>query len=343
MNLIKFARKYGPHDVDYEGAELQPLNGDAGFRRYFRLTSSPTLMLVDSPPEKEKNLEYVRVSDFLANIGVRVPHIYAVSFEKGAFVNEDLGDALLLDQLNPEKAEDYYQKALAILLRMQTHEHRPGWIEDYSSELLCKEMNLFPDWFVEQLLGIEIDADTRNLINDAFKLLIENALEQPQVFVHKDFHSRNLMVLEDEGIATIDFQDAVWGPMAYDLVSLCKDCYVRWPGQKVTEVVGDYAGKLVEAGLLENDQVQEFPRMFDLVGLQRHIKVLGIFARLNLRDNKPRYLHDLPLVLRYTLEALAKYPEFEAFNQWMLEAVVPAAEQQPWYSDWQSAGNLLEF
>ena len=320
-----------------------PLNGDAGSRRYYRLSSQPNFMLVDAPPAQEKNLQYVQVSEYLSTMGIRVPHIYAVDFEVGRFINEDLGDALLQHQLTADNADHLYQKALAMLLRAQSGHERPEWALDYSAEMLADEMQLFSDWFIEKLLGMPLSSGDKKTIEKMFAQLIDSALQQPQVFVHRDFHCRNLMLLQDGELATIDFQDAVWGPITYDLVSICKDCYLRWPEAKIDQMVNYYAGKLAQAGLLDAEQAEHFPRWSDWMGLQRHIKVLGIFARLHLRDNKPDYLHDLPLVLRYTLETLAKYPEFSEFNNWMLNEVLPRVEKQSWYTNWKVAGTLLSF
>ncbi|MEQ9567594.1 MAG: phosphotransferase, partial [Pseudomonadales bacterium] len=307
------------------------------------LTSRPSLMLVDSPPKKERNLEYVRVNDYLASHKVRVPHMHAVSFEHGLLVLEDLGEQLLQNYLTPENARQMYSEALDMLYQLQMSSERPDWLQDYSPEYLLEEMQLFPTWFVQQLLGIELDSNAESIIENTFASLIESAMCQPQVFVHRDFHCRNLMVLPDNELATIDFQDAVWGPVTYDLVSLCKDCYLRWPEQRVREMVQNYADRLLKKRVLTDEAYSGFERSFDLMGLQRHIKVLGIFARLYQRDGKSRYLSDLPLVLRYTLETTAKYPEFKDFRDWMLEQVLPLAAEQSWYQDWHTAGRQLEF
>lgn len=351
-HLVDFARQYGPADVDYGGADVTQLGGDAGFRRYFRLSSSPSLMMVDSPPEKEKNLEYVRINDFLAHHGIPVPHMHAVSFEQGLFVLEDLGDRLLLGELKGDNAAALYDQALNHLFNMQSIDVLPTWAEQYSAEKLYEEMQLFTDWFLTRLLGIPLDQRVRSLTQSLFDRLVNSALEQPQAFVHRDFHSRNLMLApsgrpgQPDSLVVIDFQDAVWGPITYDLVSLCRDCYVRWDQARVTATVKAYGERLMSAGLITRQQCAEFPAWADLMGLQRHIKVLGIFARLYLRDDKPRYLDDLPLVLRYTLDVLARYQEYlecAEFYAWMLDQVIPIASGQNWYKDWKTAGHQLDF
>ncbi len=343
MDLIEFAHSYGPADIDYQGAALEPLLGDAGFRRYYRLSSTPSLMLVDSPPDKERNLEYVRVNDYLARHRVRVPHMHAVSFEQGKLLLEDLGEQLLQEYLTTENAHQMYTRALDMLYQMQVAKDRPDWLHDYSAEYLLEEMQLFREWFVGQLLCVTLDQSSQSIIEAAFELLVDAATEQPQVFVHRDFHCRNLMVLPDKTLATIDFQDAVWGPITYDLVSLCRDCYLRWPKERVNEFVNSHAQRLHKNGILTDEAYTNFGRSVDLMGLQRHIKVLGIFARLNLRDGKSRYLQDLPLVLRYTLEVTASYPELQEFHELIRTQLVPVAARQDWYQDWQTAGTLLDF
>ena len=352
-DLVEFARRYGPAKVAYDGAELSALSGDAGFRRYYRLSSKPNLMVVDSPPEQGRNLEYVRVNDFLASCAIPVPHIHAVSFAKGVFVIEDLGNRLLQDALTRETAKALYEQALETLLKIQSIGYRPVWIEPYSGEKLLEEMERFSEWFVQKLLGVAIHSDIHSMIEQAFSVLLENATEQPQVFVHRDFHCRNLMLSDSRGsgpdadIVVIDFQDAVWGPITYDLVSLCRDCYIRWNHQKTDEILAAYGENLVCAGLITKAQTRLLPRWADLMGLQRHIKVLGVFSRLSVRDGKSNYLDDLPLVLRYTLEILDRYsdryPEFSELNAWLLEQLVPVIEKQSWYKSWRDAGDQLEF
>lgn len=350
-DLIEFARQYGPADVDYEGAVLQPLSGDAGFRRYYRLSSQPSLMLVDSPPEKERNLEYVRVNDFLRDNGVFVPRIHAVSFERGIFIIEDLGDQVLQDTLSINTAQALYDQAMAMLINIQSIDQRPDWVEDYSAEKLDSEMQLFPDWFVKELLGVDINPETEVLLQKVFSQLVESAQDQPQCFVHRDFHCRNLMLKAfaqgaDKQLFAIDFQDAVWGPICYDLVSISRDCYLRWDEKRVTETIQGYADKLQINGLISEQQQTLLPRWVDWMGLQRHIKVLGIFARLCIRDGKPSYLDDLSLVLRYILEVLDRYPENEqlsSLKEWILDDLIPVAEKQSWYRDWRTAGKFLDF
>lgn len=294
--------------------------------------------------------------------GVSTPKILAVDFANGFFLLEDFGRQLLHPELlagsvaeecSPARlsAANYYQQAESVLLDIQAVEPTPRVFPAYDAERLQLEMDLFADWFVGQLLGVQLDDQERAMLRELFSRLIESALEQPQVVVHRDYHSRNLMLLDDGALGVIDFQDAVVGPITYDLVSLLKDCYLRLPREQVISRALDYKKRL-ETGLfmvpVSDDQ---FMRWFDLIGLQRHIKVLGIFARLSLRDGKQAYLKDLPLVIRYALEAAqgcetAQGCEADrgdvagqAFYSWFIERIEPLLPEQDWYSDWRSAGD----
>ena len=212
-------------------------------------------------------------------------------------------------------------------------------LPDYSRQPLLDEMNLFPEWFLTQLLGVDLQPSDHDLLNETMAILVDSALEQPQVLVHRDFHSRNLMLLADEEIGVIDFQDAVTGPLAYDLVSLLRDCYVRWPVDYISQRALNYYRSAEAAGIAPQASKAQILRWFDLMGLQRHIKVLGIFSRLCLRDGKHNYLNDLPLVIRYTLEQLAPYPELGRFKDWFELRVLPQLPQQDWYHPWETAGD----
>ena len=346
--LQKFAEHYWPHSMlgltvgsilDSENKlSIKPLSGDAGFRRYFRVDSITSAILVDSPPKKENNIEYVRTNLLLHSLGVRVPKIYAVDFNSGYFLLEDLGTDHLMDGLKEQTPDDLYRLALKQLDLIQRCDKKPYYIPEYDRSLLLSEMALCSEWFLQKLLGINLDSGRLQVLSDLFESLAQEALMQPKVLVHRDYHSRNLMLLNNDSLAVIDFQDAVWGPITYDLVSLARDCYVRWPSQRVDACVDSYADELLNRGEINTSQHQQFRRWFDLMGLQRHIKVLGIFSRLHLRDAKSNYLKDLPLVLRYTLDVLKQYNEFSDFALWMSMEVIPLCEKQSWYDNWQNAG-----
>jgi aminoglycoside/choline kinase family phosphotransferase len=219
---------------------------------------------------------------------------------------------------------------------MQDIQQKPDWLPAYDVDFLLREMNLFSEWFVEKLLGYTLSNSETQLLSNTFTNITTSAANQPQVFVHRDFHSRNLLMTENH-LATIDFQGALWGPMTYDLVSLLRDCYLRWPQEKVRQWTLDFYQKKQSASATTFSR-DEFLKWFDWMGLQRHIKVLGIFARLHLRDNKHHYLHDLPLVIRYTLEVSSVYPELKAFADWFTKRLLPLVEKQHWYTDYKTAG-----
>ncbi len=310
--------------------ELTMLAGDAGFRRYYRvvqkeITSLGPLIAVDSPPESESNDAFLQVGEFLDRAELIVPRVHHASLDKGFFLLEDLGSEHLFDALNDESVSELYQKAISLLLHMSVL-GRPAFIENYCEQKLLAEMELFPEWFLKQLVGQGVASYDMSVWKPHWSkltaMLTESALAQPQAFVHRDFHSRNLLNTPEGSLGIIDFQDAVWGPLTYDLVSLLKDCYVRWPREKVVEWALDfhYHWQKIQAELDEGlgptaaDQStpltkEAFIRYFDFMGLQRHIKVLGIFSRLWIRDNKSGYLADLPRVLEYVIEVCGIYDE----------------------------------
>ena len=310
------------------------LMGDAGFRCYYRLNTEPSLIAVDSPPFKENNPAYVNIAMALQSEGLRTPIIHAVDFTHGFMLLEDFGVQLLHPLLNDQTVSQLYNRAETLLLELQQLPDNEQLYPRYDAQLLEDEMVLFNQWFVTDLLGIDLEAAEIAMLGSLYASLIESAEEQPQVWVHRDYHSRNLMVLENHELGIIDFQDALWGPITYDLVSLLKDCYVRWPAQQTRQRATAFKEQL---GLEIDDQ--QFLRWFDLMGLQRHIKVMGIFARLALRDGKKGYLNDLPMVIEYSLEAARDYPEGQAFCDWFEHRITPLLGSQSWYV--QSQGSAL--
>jgi len=319
------------------------VTGDAGFRAYFRSNTQPPFIAALAPPEHEDNQAFVNIAIAMAGGGVHVPKIYAVDYEHGFLLQEDLGETLYLDVLNGDTQSQLYDRAEATLLQIQKLPVDSALFPAYDAALLRRELALFPEWFVGGLLGIKLDAQARSLLNNLFAVLLDSAAEQPQVVVHRDFHSRNLLVLDDGGVGVIDFQDAVFGPLSYDLASLLRDCYIRWPQALVEQRVEGFRRKLLTQAVGGEQAVtvpdsETFLRWFDLMGLQRHLKVLGIFARLSLRDGKARYLDDLPLVMRYVLEVAQKYPQTQGFYHWFIENLEPQILEQAWYQPWQTAG-----
>ena len=320
-----------------EPMQISPLAGDAGFRRYYRTNTVPSLIAVDSPPAKENNSAYVNIAHALQSQMVRTPIIYAVNEEQGFMLLEDFGEHLLLPALNQQSVDSLYGQAETCLLKIQQLQPNKQIFPNYNSQRLRDEMALFPHWFVGELLGNSLHKDETAMLERLFTSLVENALQQPQVLVHRDYHSRNLMLLADGDMGVIDFQDAVSGPVTYDLVSLLKDCYIRWPATMVRQRALAFKQRLLAADSGLDIEDQQFLRWFDLMGLQRHIKVMGIFARLALRDGKHSYLQDLPMVIEYSLEAASQYPQTEEFCHWFQQRVSPLLQSQSWYSTAQKA------
>ena len=305
--------------------------GDASARRYFRLAAGGRRWFcMDAPPAREKPRAFCAVAGLLAAGGVRVPEIAAADLARGFILLEDLGDDVLLGRLQDDHAERLYGKAMEVLFRLQgidaaadaagaagpAKPAEPVEIApEYSEAILREELSRFPQWFCEALLGLRFAASERDAMEKAFDELTAAALEQPRVLVHLDFHSRNLILLPNGELAVIDFQDARRGALCYDLVSLLRDCYIRWPEERVVGWALAYRKRLLDAGRPAGADAAEFMRWFDTAGLQRHIKVLGNFARLAVRDGKPGYLRDIPLVIDYIRAVLRGYAEGGAAEQ----------------------------
>ena len=287
-------------DLGFAGAAIAPASVDASFRRYFRVTrGADSYIVMDAPPDKEDSGPFLQVARLLGSLDLNVPIILARDMERGFLLLSDLGSRQYLDALGSDGAADeLYADALKSLRTMQTADARISQrLPRYDRALLTREMELLPEWFLMRHLGLPIEASERAMLTRLFESLVESAATQPACFVHRDYHSRNLLVTPENNPGILDFQDAVWGPVTYDLASLLKDCYIAWPPARVRQWVLQYRESLFEAGFkLDADAVQ-FMRWFDLMGLQRHIKVLGIFARLFYRDGKSQYLKDLPRVL----------------------------------------------
>jgi aminoglycoside/choline kinase family phosphotransferase len=295
---------------------LEPASTDASFRRYFRVTDNrdnSTRIVMDAPPEREDCRPFIQVTDLLRGVGVNAPDIISMDINNGFLLLEDLGSTPYLDRLNDDTAEKLYIDAIDTLVKMQTID---AILPEYDESKLQAEMDLFEEWYVNRHLDIILDPHQRSELKKVFWLLIDNAVTQPQVFVHRDYHSRNLMVTDAHNPGVIDYQDAVIGPISYDLVSLFKDCYIEWPREKVEHWLDLYLARLTPTYFIEKPTLL---RWFDLMGVQRHLKVLGIFARLHYRDGKARYLDDLPLTLKYILDACDLYKELKGLKQLLLE------------------------
>jgi aminoglycoside/choline kinase family phosphotransferase len=313
--------------------QWQNLSGDAGFRQYFRLNTLPPTLAVVAPPETENNAAFIAVADYLRERGIRTPAVIAYESDRGFMLVEDLGRDLLLDHLNADTVDLLYGEALMLLLRLQQQPPNGALFPIYSRQKLRDEMNSFSQWFAEGLLGYTLTQEDRQIIDPAFQCLEDSAASQPQVIAHRDFHSRNLVYAAGSAPGVIDFQDAVTGPLTYDLVSLLRDCYIQWPQAQVERWALAYAGMAADVGLLQDVSDVQFLRWFDYMGLQRHIKVLGVFSRLSLRDGKHGYLADLPLVIHYVRSLARQYGDTRAFADWFEARLLPLARQQAWYTE----------
>ncbi len=318
-----------------ESAVLSMVSGDASFRRYYRLSLPGDMhfIAVHAPPDKEDNPAFIAVQQRMMAADLRVPGLLGWDLQRGFLLQEDFGDALLRPALdNLAAADRYYQQAFGSLLKMQAMPLAAGDLPDYDRGRLLEEMALFPHWFAEQLLGYTLSEDDWQMLARLFERLAARAEAQPQGFVHRDFHSRNIMLLADGELGLIDFQDAVRGPLSYDLVSLLRDCYVHWPQAQVRDWALAFRCQAQDAGIAV-PAPEAFLQDFDWMGLQRHIKVLGIFARLKLRDGKSAYLDDLPLVMAYTLSVAREYAACRDFVAWFERELLPLARKQHWYRD----------
>ncbi|WP_035357571.1 aminoglycoside phosphotransferase family protein [Acinetobacter calcoaceticus] len=298
------------------------LAGDASFRRYARIQlQNKTYMLMDAPPEKEDCVPFVTIDEFFAGHGVRVPQIVAKDLAQGFLLLEDFGDVLLSTLLNDETVDKYYEQSFKQLIHLQSvngQEQFPA----YSYEKLLTEMKLLTDWMLPSL-QITPNANQQQVIDDAFDVLAKTALAQPQVIVHRDFHSRNLMKIANEPeLGVIDFQDAVIGADTYDLISITRDAYVQWNAERVYQWFRVFYDLLPESAKL-NRSFEQFKRDADLMAIQRHIKILGIFVRLFERDGKSGYLKDLPRVMWYLIEESRGYAELDEFMLFINDIVMP--------------------
>lgn len=310
-------------------AALRPASADASFRRYFRVDAGDgtTLIAMDAPPDKEDCRPYVRIAAAFRRLGLNVPEVVAQDLERGFLLITDLGEQLYLGALHAGNAERLYGDALRALARLQAAPLAQfQWLPPYDAALLRREMELFREWYLGRHLALPLARADHTALDRAFEFLAQTALAQPRVPVHRDYHSRNLMVTPRDNPGILDFQDAVVGPVTYDLVSLLRDCYVDWPAERVRGWAAGYRAFAVEAGVPVGPSEQLFLRWFDLMGVQRHLKATGIFARLYHRDGKAGYLKDIPRTLGYVLAVAPRYPELADLAE-LLQRAAGAAEQ----------------
>lgn len=290
---------------------VRSASSDASFRRYFRVDSpNSSYIVMDAPPDKEKVEPFIHVADIFGQSGVAVPKVLAKDIQRGFLLLSDLGVTTYLNELNEENANGLYLDAIDALIRIQSISE-PDILPDYDRAALLREMNLFPEWYIGKHLNYQMSDKQLTDLDKIFKLILANNLSQPQVYVHRDYHSRNLMRLgqKDNNPGILDFQDALFGPITYDLVSLLKDAYIEWDEEKVLDWVIRYWEKAKRIGLPVNPDIDLFYKDFEFMGIQRHLKVLGIFARLCHRDGKQAYLDDIPLVLKYAGKTAHRYSE----------------------------------
>ena len=327
-------------------AQMVTVSGDASFRRYFRIIYSENgvqkqWIAVDAPPEHENSRQFVDIANVWSSAGVKVPTVLAFDETRGFMLLEDFGDVLLHPELTADAADGLYKSSIDSLIELQQLPRTEN-IPAYDRELLDREMALFPDWLCEKHLKLTLSDAEKSMLKQVFETLASSALAQPQVMVHRDYHSRNLMICKanpplhnDEFIGIIDFQDAVYGPITYDLVSLLKDCYIQWPREQVLAWLAYFRAESfneksikVNSGQITDISEDQLVRDFDLMGMQRHLKAAGIFARLSIRDGKHDYLNDVPRTCEYIVQTARLYPEFEAFSAWLESVFLPALKEQ---------------
>lgn len=323
MDRLQLLEKWLGSQYPETSFRLAPASADASFRRYFRASfEERSLIVMDAPPAHEDCRPYIHAAQLFGRAGVHVPTILAQDLVQGFLLLTDLESTTYLQALNDRNAADLYRDAVDALIKIQLAS-RLGELPDYDEELLSREMRLFPDWYVGRHLQKSFGRDQMATLETMFSLVLKNNLAQPRVFVHRDYHSRNLMVT-DPNPGILDFQDAVYGPITYDLVSLFKDAYISWEEERVLDWVVRYWEKAKRARLPVSRDFAEFYRDFEWMGVQRHLKVLGIFARLCHRDGKDGYLKDLPLVMNYLRKACERYRELNP-----LAALLDAVEGNP--------------
>lgn len=313
--------------------ELAPASADASFRRYFRAgfpgdpdrpDSGFTRIVMDAPPQHENCRPFLHVAKLFEDAGAHVPHVYAQDLEQGFLLLSDLGNVTYLQALQAgHPPRELYGAATDALIRIQLASQE-NELPPYDEALLRRELNLFPEWYVGRHLSVSLNDKQRTALETAFRRILDNNLAQPRVYVHRDYHSRNLMLTEENNPGVLDFQDAVYGPITYDLASLFKDAYIRWDEEQTMDWLIRYWEKARKSGLPVRGDFGEFYRDYEWMGVQRHVKVLGIFARLCHRDGKDGYLKDMPLVFEYLHKACARYVDLKPL-QVLLEELHPDA------------------
>jgi aminoglycoside/choline kinase family phosphotransferase len=315
--LQQWAVKQLGHDI-----KLTPLAGDASFRRYFRLRwENQSLVAMDAPTDKEDCHPFVALSKIFSALGLQVPKVIHADLTRGFLILTDLGDRLYFNELNENNADQLYGAAIDSLLALQHYRSRDHFNFPAFDNLMVEELARFREWYLLRHLQLELTTHEETMLTNSFNYLVTSAIQQPQVCVHRDYHSRNLMVLPKKQVGILDFQDAVRGPVAYDLVSLLRDCYISWPQAKVQQWMQTYFIKAQSQGMLLTNTLSEFQRWLDWMGMQRHLKAIYIFARKFHRDNNPNYLNDIPRTLNYVLQVGEQYAEFKPLVKFLKEKI----------------------
>ena len=316
-------KRWAIETLDSSQIEINPINSDASFRNYYRVSdhSGTTYVIMDSPPDKENNEQFIFISELLTKMEIPSTVVYAKDLSMGFFILSDLGPATLLDRNMDTriktKREKLYTQAINILLLIQKNGNNfVDQLPVYDLELLETEMNLFLDWYCIKELGISAAQLNEFNLGKCFKYLSESALKQVQVFAHRDYHSRNIMISKRGELGIIDFQDAVWGPITYDLVSLLRDCYIELSENEIRHWLEVVYQRLINENLLDISY-EKFEVDFDLMGCQRHLKAIGIFSRLKHRDGKPNYMKDVPRTLGYLKKISKKYDVLEPLHNFV--------------------------
>lgn len=307
---------------------LQALSGDASFRHYIRVQApSHTYMLMDAEKEQASCHAYIAIANALRQIGLHTPDIMQADLQKGLLLLTDFGDVTYLKALTMDNADGLYHHALdALALLQNCRQVSDHAIPFFTRDIMLREWAWFKEWFLTKLLHLSLPAAEEEL-DKCYDVLVEAALTQPQVFMHRDYHSANLMVLPDQKVGVLDFQDAFIGPVTYDAVSLLRDCYIDWPEAKVSAWAINYLHKLHRVGVVKEVDEETFLRWFDWMGMQRHLKALLTFARKEVRDGHSRYLHFIPRTLKYVVTISQRYPEFAVLHDYLRVTVQPTFER----------------
>ncbi|MEW6414309.1 MAG: phosphotransferase [Pseudomonadota bacterium] len=310
MDRLHALQEWAARQLGADSLDIAPASADASFRRYFRVTTKGRdYIVMDAPPAHEDCRPFVAVARLFRDAGVHVPEVLAQDLEQGFLLLSDLGSTTYLSALNEATARELYLAANDALIRIQ-QASRPGALPEYDRALLARELMLFPEWYVAKHLGVAMSDQQKALLDTVFERILANNLAQPQVYVHRDWHSRNLM-LSDPNPGVLDFQDAVYGPITYDLASIYRDAYIQWDEEQQLDWVIRYWEKARAARLPVRADFGEFWRDFEWMGAQRHLKVLGIFARLYHRDGKDGYLKDMPRVMHYLRRVCERYDDLK--------------------------------